>query len=226
MQNPIIGSLLKELDIGEKRYPWHLIKKAPNLVDIEIQSRLDALKNNGNNFNSNFRPPPPLPPSQVPPKSPPLPPPPTDRPILTPTAPPLSLPQNIFQPVTPSAPPLSRPPPYFFPRRTTNANTTQATRFSEATLEKNEQELVREIDKVLEDAPLPPTLEIADKILNILDDAEHVLQSDYVSGRVLNEKKVEDIKEEKMNSMRDMHRPLSNLLMVVKINIFISYAIY
>ena len=54
MQNPIIGSLLKELDIGEKRYPWHLIKKAPNLVDIEIQSRLDALKNNGNNFNSNF----------------------------------------------------------------------------------------------------------------------------------------------------------------------------
>ena len=45
-QNPIIGSLLKELDIGKKRYHKHFNKKAPNPVDIEVQSRLDALKNN------------------------------------------------------------------------------------------------------------------------------------------------------------------------------------
>ena len=46
MPNPIIGSLLKERDIGKKDIASKLIKKAPNPVDIEIQSRLGALKNN------------------------------------------------------------------------------------------------------------------------------------------------------------------------------------
>ena len=40
------------------------------------------------------------------------------------------------------------------------------------------------------------TLEFADEILNVLDNAENILQNDYVSDRVLNEKNIEEIKEE------------------------------
>ena len=61
-QNPVIGSLIKELDIRKKDIASTLVKKAPNPVDIEIQSRLNALKDSKNNFNlNNF--PPPTPPS-------------------------------------------------------------------------------------------------------------------------------------------------------------------
>ena len=53
-QNFIVGSWLKELDIGKKDIASTLTKKAPNSVDIEIQSKHEALKNNKNNFNSIF----------------------------------------------------------------------------------------------------------------------------------------------------------------------------
>ena len=43
---------------------------------------------------------------------------------------------------------------------------------------------------------MPQTLEFADEILNVLDNAENILQNDYVSDRVLNEKNIEEIKEE------------------------------
>ena len=43
---------------------------------------------------------------------------------------------------------------------------------------------------------MPPTLELADEILNILGDVKNVLQNGYVSDRVLNEKNIADIKEE------------------------------
>ena len=124
-QNSIVGSLLKELDIGKKDIASTLIKNVTNSVDIEIQSRLNTLKNNENNFDSNFRPPPPPPPSQgsLPSLRPS--PPPSNRPRFSSTAPPLSPVQNIFQPVTPSAPPLSPPPPFPF-LRTTNTNATRA----------------------------------------------------------------------------------------------------
>ena len=153
-QNFIIGSWLKELDIGKKDIASTLTKKAPNSVDIKIQSKHEALKNNKNNFNSVFWPPPPPPPHQGPPLSPPPSPPlPTNfstRPRPTPLTQLLSPPQNFSQPVIPSAPPLSPPPPYSFPRGTTNANTTWATKSGEAVLEKSEQKLVREIE---EDVP-------------------------------------------------------------------------
>ena len=45
-QNPIVGSLLKELDIGRKDIASTLTKNVTNSVDIEIQSRLNTLKNN------------------------------------------------------------------------------------------------------------------------------------------------------------------------------------
>ena len=52
-QNQIVGLLLKELDLGEKDVASTLIKKTPSTVDVEIQSRLIALKNNPTFFNSN-----------------------------------------------------------------------------------------------------------------------------------------------------------------------------
>ena len=127
---------------GKKDIASTLVKQAPNSVDIEIQSRLNALKDNEDNFDSNsFRPPSPTSPPFLPT------PPPSNRPRITPTASPLSpellLPQNIFRPVTPFAPPLSRPPPYFL-----GANTTQPWRFGEAVLEKNEQQFEKKIDDV------------------------------------------------------------------------------
>ena len=113
------------------------------------------------------------------------------------TTSPLSPPQNIFQPVTPSSPQLSPPTPYSFSSRTTNVNTTRATRSSEAVLQKSEQELVRENENVLEDVPSPPTLELADDILGNPEKVlENYYMSDRVSDRVFNEKNIEDIQEE------------------------------
>ena len=177
-------------------------------------------------INLNFRLPPAPLPSQGAPPSPP-PPLPSTSPRLAPTAPPLSPPQNIFQTVAPSAPLLSPPPPYSFPRRTTNANTTRATWFGEAALEKSEQGLVIEIDDILEDVPSPLTLKLEDEILNVLDDAENVLQNDYVSDRMLNGNRIEEIKEEYnfddiKNEFDEGHVPPSlEFLMVVKMNIFV-----
>ena len=113
------------------------------------------------------------------------------------TTSPLSPLQNIFQPVTPSSPQLSPPTPYSFSSRTTNVNTTRATRSSEAVLQKSEQELVRENENVLEDVPSPPTLELADDILGNPEKVlENYYMSDRVSDRVFNEKNIEDIQEE------------------------------
>ena len=53
-QKPIVGSLLHELDIGKKDVASTLIKKAPNTIDINIQSRLNALKENLISFNLNI----------------------------------------------------------------------------------------------------------------------------------------------------------------------------
>ena len=57
-QNPIVGLLLKELDLGKKNVASTLIKKAPSMLEVEIQSRFNPLKNNPtlfdyNNNNSN-----------------------------------------------------------------------------------------------------------------------------------------------------------------------------
>ena len=72
----------------------------------------------------------------------------------------------------------------------------QITRFGEAVLEKSKQELLKEIDNILENVPPPPKLEVADKILSVLDDAENVLPNDYLSEKTLNTKNIEEIKNE------------------------------
>ena len=79
---------------------------------------------------------------------------------------------------------------------------------------KSEQELVKKIDDILEDVPSAPTLELADKIFNVLDEVANVLQNDYMSDRVLNEKTIEDIKEEYnfdyiKNELDEGHLPAS-----------------
>ena len=43
-QNPIIGTLLKEVDLRKKDTTSSLIKKAPNVKDVEIKSRFEVLK--------------------------------------------------------------------------------------------------------------------------------------------------------------------------------------
>ena len=91
---------------------------------------------------------------------------------LTPATSPLSPPpQNIFQPITHSAPPLSSPSPY------SNTNATRATTFGEA-------------------VSSPLSLKLSDEILNVLNDAENVLKTDYISEKALNEKDIEEIKKE------------------------------
>ena len=53
MQNPIIGSLVREIDVGKKDLASKLISKAPNPLDIELQSRLQALRNEDDYFKNN-----------------------------------------------------------------------------------------------------------------------------------------------------------------------------
>ena len=73
-QNFVIGSLLKEMDIGKKYIFSKLISKASSVVDLEIKSRLQQLRdynnnlgnNNNNNNNDNFLLPPPPPPPRPP----------------------------------------------------------------------------------------------------------------------------------------------------------------
>ena len=71
-ENPIVGSLLKELDVGKKDVADKLIKKAPPPpgTDFAIQNTLDKLRNRSepkdNNYN-NFSPPPSPPPPLFPP---------------------------------------------------------------------------------------------------------------------------------------------------------------
>ena len=176
-------------------------------MDIEIQSRLQAPKDNKNFKSSNGIPPLPLfflpPPSNNRPLSPP--------PHLTsffssshigipraltapslypiPTAPP-------FSPTVPTAPPLSPSRVFSFRPMSSDENATNATRLGEAVAVKSKQVRTREIDNILGDVPSPPNLELSDEILNVLSDAENVIKTDYVSDKTLNEKYIEDIKKE------------------------------
>ena len=66
-ENPIVGSLLRELNVNKKVLASDLLKRAPETPrkNLEIQKRLDSLKgadysksnNNNNNNSNNFSPP-------------------------------------------------------------------------------------------------------------------------------------------------------------------------
>ena len=99
-QNPITGTLLREIGVGTKEINSKLLKKAPNVTDVLLKARLDALRRDDDN--NNILPPPPLP-KCFPPPSPPLPPPPTNFPPPTnypgTNLPSPALPPDLFQPV-------------------------------------------------------------------------------------------------------------------------------
>ena len=77
-ENPIVGSLLKELDIGKKDVASKLMKKAPRppILDDYLKNRLNKLKDRPepkDDDNNNLSPPP-SPPSFPSPPPPPPPP--------------------------------------------------------------------------------------------------------------------------------------------------------
>ena len=71
LQNLLISLLIREMDIGKKNVFNKFLAKAPNPKDIEVKSRLDALRNSRNNSGSNGGGSPSFPPLLLPP--PPLP---------------------------------------------------------------------------------------------------------------------------------------------------------
>ena len=64
-QNPVIGNLIKEIEIGKKKDLIKILKDAPDIIDLELRSRLNMLRDDetfnpdGNNNNNNNLPPPP-----------------------------------------------------------------------------------------------------------------------------------------------------------------------
>ena len=81
-ENPVVVSLLKELDIGKQDVAGDLIKKAPRQrgLDFVIQNRLSKLKEGNENINnSNNLSPPPSPPPPPPSFLTPQPPPPSPQ---------------------------------------------------------------------------------------------------------------------------------------------------
>ena len=65
----MIGNLIKEIDVGKKEDLSKVLKGAPNIIDLELGSRLNKLwdnetfnpDGNNNNNNNNLSPPPPWP---------------------------------------------------------------------------------------------------------------------------------------------------------------------
>ena len=67
-QNPVIGNLIKEIDIGKKKDLSKILKGAQDIIDLELRSRLNRLRDdetfnpddNNSNNNNNLPPPPPF----------------------------------------------------------------------------------------------------------------------------------------------------------------------
>ena len=72
-ENRIVGSMLRELDVGKKDTPSELIKKAPGPPGLDFikQKRLNKLKESSSRRNHLFPPPSPPPPSFFQPPPPP-----------------------------------------------------------------------------------------------------------------------------------------------------------
>ena len=49
MQNSLIGSQFREIDIGKKDLAGNIVNKASNLIDFKIELKLQALESNANN---------------------------------------------------------------------------------------------------------------------------------------------------------------------------------
>ena len=76
-----------------------------------------------------------------------------------------------------------------------------ATKFGELEAVRGEQEIDQEnikneTDDLMEGIPSPPQLELSDGIVNVLKDAEDIINNDFISEKDLDEKDIEDIKRE------------------------------
>ena len=181
--------MLRELDAGEKDVASDLIKKAPGppVLDFTIQNRLNKSKERNEVSSNNLSSPPSPHPSLF---LPPQPPPPLS-----------SLRSNQYVP-PPQSPPLSNfnfkflppPPPPTFP------SIDQLFGSHVMTKEKKEDEkekVLDEIDDKIYELPDLPKLELWDQLLNILDaEVEAILEGSFVTSKELEEKTLENIKEE------------------------------
>ena len=166
-QNPVIGSLLREIDVGKKDTLSNFLKKAPNVNDVVLKHRFERLKkkdesyNRGDNDGDDNNIDGGLGPLPSPPR------------FNFPTAPPLSpLPNNInFEPrLEPSPSPLPNepaPPPYhLFARK--DAATGPITP-GENIMSEIEWVIVKEKKESEEVIPDDPLLEYFDKATDVSD---------------------------------------------------------
>ena len=138
-QNPIIGSLFGEIDVGKKDTS-KLLKKAPNIKEVEIQSRLEALKRRNDDGDNNIFPPPP--PTNFPPPTTNFSPPTNyPSPPLLNFLPPPEIPPTLFESL-PSPPPLFPTTPKFnLPTNDIQLTIGRTTKFGVVEAAKSEQEL-------------------------------------------------------------------------------------
>ena len=181
--------MLKELDVDKKDVASELIKKAPGPpeTDFVIRNRLNRLKdrqefNNDNNNNNNNLSPPPSPPSPASlfSKQPHPPPPPTFTPFQQ------NLPQQRQFPTQPTFP------------STENLFGSQTQTFIREKKEETRDKILDEIDdKIYEILDLPPKIELGDVLATVLGtEAEDILKEEFVNSKELEDKALENIKEE------------------------------
>ena len=195
-----------ESSILEKKYlASELIQKAPRSgADLDIQKRLEALRKGNNKFDNNNNNRLPLPPPS----------PPTFNNFITPSPPPAPPSFNLFQTnIQVPPPPLTSPPLLPLPRQTLRARPTAtqsqpATHFGEMTMTKTKPEKEQKLDDIstaICEVIEAPKIEIGDPLFNFLStDAEGILADDYVNPEVLENRTIEQIKEEyKFDDIKD-----------------------
>ena len=204
-QNSVVGSLLQELDIGKKDLARKPIKKAPRPgIDLDLQKRLEALRKDNKKFNNNN--------NNV--ASLPLPSPPTFNNFIPPPPQPPQPSFNSFQTkfqAPPPPPPSSHssPLPWQIPRSRPTATQNQpTTHFREMTMTKTKSEkeqILEDIDSAIYEVPEPPKIEIGDPLLTVLStDVEDILADDYVNPKELQDRTIEQLKEEyKFDEIKD-----------------------
>ena len=173
-ENAIVGSLLRELNLGKKDTASDLIKNVPQLpgIDFIIRNRLNKLRNNGNknNDDSGLSPPPSPPPSNN---------------FQQPSPPPPSSFNNFSPP--PPLPPLP-PQPRF------GSQTMVATK-------PPKEKIIDEIDNAVYEIPDPAKPELRDLLLREHMD---ISADDYVNDKVIEEKTIEQLKDEyKFDEIKD-----------------------
>ena len=200
-ENPIVRSVLRELEDGKKLPSGDLVKKVPGPpgIDFAIRNGLNRLKERKKNTS------PPQPPPSFSFNFPSLPPPPADSYILPP--PPTN---QIFSPQPALPPPSSSFP---FPTQPTvpskfyfGSQTQTLTREKEET--KNKVPLD---DNKIDELPEIPKIELGDRLANVLEmEGGEILEDDFLKAKELEDKNIEEIKEDyefdklKMHLMKEL----------------------